>query len=69
MYTIEYAYELADQYSAKTNGYTVIDMHRWNHSGTGKTYIEYGLGAQALAANLHFATIDELVERLLELLA
>jgi hypothetical protein len=66
MYTIEYAYELADQYTAKTNGYTVIEINRWNHHPN--TYIDYMIGAQALGENLHFESIDALVERLKELL-
>lgn len=68
MYTIEYAYELADQYTAKTHGYTVIEIARWNHNVGGKAGFDYRLGALALAENLHFDSIDELVERLKELL-
>ena len=70
MYTIEYAYELADQYVAKTNGYITISIHRWNHnSDVTKPYIDYGMFAQALDKHEHFNSIDALVERLKELLA
>lgn len=70
MYTIEYAYELADQYVAKTNGYASVRINRWNHnSDVTKPYIDYGFGAQALDKYLVFDSIDALVERLRELLA
>jgi hypothetical protein len=69
MHTIEYAYELADQYTAKTSGYTVIEIFRWNHGHEDSTYIEYCLSAQALQSNDNFTSIDALVERLKELLA
>lgn len=69
MYTIEYAYELADLHTAKTNGYTVIEIARWNHNHGDEPYINYCLSGQALSHHEHFKSIDELVERLWELLA
>ena len=70
MYTIEHAYELADQYTAKTNGFTKINIARWNHNMSSHTpHEEYSLYAQALNGHEEFLTIDALVERLKELLA
>lgn len=70
MYTIDYAYELADQYTAKTNGYTNITIARWNHNiYDSPDPIEYSFYAQALNKHEHFESIDSLVERLRELLA
>ena len=70
MYTLEYAYELADQYTAKTNGYTRVSIERYNFNHPAKEvpYSTYILSGQDL---LHtpFDSIDALVERLKELLS
>jgi hypothetical protein len=70
MYTIEYAYELADQYTAITGGYTCIRIDRWNFNTEEhkSPQIEYALTGQDLIQQ-HYKTIDALVERLKELLA
>lgn len=70
MYTIDYAYDLADQYTVKTDGYTFVGIRRWNfnHVVDNCPTIEYCLSSQAGQPET-FKTIDALVERLKELLA
>ena len=68
--TIEQAYELADQYSTKTNGYTRISIERWNfnHKDESKHPVEYRWSSQARMPET-FSTIEALIEHLKELLA
>lgn len=67
--TIDHAYELADQYAAKTNGYVGIKTLRYNLGLTNASVeIDYVLSAQALHEPKSFRTLELLIERLEELL-
>lgn len=65
MRTIEEAYELADQYADKTDGYTSVRTQRMKIMLTDdehKIYLEYIFTAQAITKVQSFTNIESLVE-------
>ena len=70
MVNIELAYELADEYTAKTKCYTVVKIERWNfnHDDASQPKIEYVFLGQDVTPK-GFKSIKELVEHIKTLLA
>ena len=60
--SLERAYELADQYTDKTGGYTQIRIERWNfnHKENNDIKITYHFSAQGLDP-IWFDSMDELI--------
>lgn len=68
MNTIERAYELADQYANKIDGYVGIRTCRYRFPYTNQVDIDFVLTAQALGQPVSFRNVEGLIARLEELL-